>query len=412
MRRRPLGRQGARQGRRAARRTSSPGPTSRRVRPCSREGCWGHLTGAAIREFDLAEDREPAGLGARRQGGLEGPEAARPRDPHARPLAAQALGAKYGQLGGTWIYPMKDEKTGDDMVSIGFVVEPRLRRCHDLRITTCCRPSRHTARPRDPRGRRARRVGREGAPGRRLLVDAAALHARSRDRGRLRGHGRHDGASRASTTRSSPACSPRRPSTRRSEGSTDDSRPTSNAIEDSSVGRELCGGAQRPPAPAEGTARRRPDQQADDQSRRAGFRAGAEPGSATTTRRCSSATRKDRLPEAGRQATPSTSSPLSSSRATPRVTTRPTTSAYATASRARSPKRGCWMCPAGVYEIPDDAPAEGEVDVIVNYTNCVQCGAITAKGGQPDAARGRRRAPLPDHLNAPRRGESSAGCSC
>jgi electron-transferring-flavoprotein dehydrogenase len=41
-----------------------------------------------------------------------------------------------------------------------------------------------------------------------------------------------------------------------------------------------------------------------------------------------------------------------------------------------------WMCPAGVYEIPDDASAEGNVDVIVNYTNCVQCGAITAKGGR------------------------------
>ena len=41
-----------------------------------------------------------------------------------------------------------------------------------------------------------------------------------------------------------------------------------------------------------------------------------------------------------------------------------------------------WMCPAGVYEIPEDAPAEGDVDVIVNYTNCVQCGAITAKGGR------------------------------
>jgi electron-transferring-flavoprotein dehydrogenase len=41
-----------------------------------------------------------------------------------------------------------------------------------------------------------------------------------------------------------------------------------------------------------------------------------------------------------------------------------------------------WMCPAGVYEIPDDAPNEGPVDVIVNYTNCVQCGAITAKGGR------------------------------
>jgi electron-transferring-flavoprotein dehydrogenase len=41
-----------------------------------------------------------------------------------------------------------------------------------------------------------------------------------------------------------------------------------------------------------------------------------------------------------------------------------------------------WMCPAGVYEIPDDAPETGNVDVIVNYTNCVQCGAITAKGGR------------------------------
>jgi electron-transferring-flavoprotein dehydrogenase len=41
-----------------------------------------------------------------------------------------------------------------------------------------------------------------------------------------------------------------------------------------------------------------------------------------------------------------------------------------------------WMCPAGVYEIPDDAPATGDVEVIVNYTNCVQCGAITAKGGR------------------------------
>ena len=41
-----------------------------------------------------------------------------------------------------------------------------------------------------------------------------------------------------------------------------------------------------------------------------------------------------------------------------------------------------WMCPAGVYEVPEDAPATGTVDMIVNYTNCVQCGAITAKGGR------------------------------
>jgi electron-transferring-flavoprotein dehydrogenase len=41
-----------------------------------------------------------------------------------------------------------------------------------------------------------------------------------------------------------------------------------------------------------------------------------------------------------------------------------------------------WMCPAGVYEVPEDAPADGFVDMVVNPSNCVQCGAITAKGGR------------------------------
>jgi electron-transferring-flavoprotein dehydrogenase len=41
-----------------------------------------------------------------------------------------------------------------------------------------------------------------------------------------------------------------------------------------------------------------------------------------------------------------------------------------------------YMCPAGVYEIPDDAPEKGMIDLIVNPSNCVQCGAITAKGGR------------------------------
>ena len=36
------------------------------------EGCWGHLTGAAIKEFDLARGPRAPGLGARRQGGVEG----------------------------------------------------------------------------------------------------------------------------------------------------------------------------------------------------------------------------------------------------------------------------------------------------------------------------------------------------
>ena len=36
------------------------------------EGCWGRLTGAAIKEFDLGERPRAAGLGARGQGGVEG----------------------------------------------------------------------------------------------------------------------------------------------------------------------------------------------------------------------------------------------------------------------------------------------------------------------------------------------------
>jgi electron-transferring-flavoprotein dehydrogenase len=42
------------------------------------------------------------------------------------------------------------------------------------------------------------------------------------------------------------------------------------------------------------------------------------------------------------------------------------------------------MCPAQVYEIPEHqlASGEAEVDVHVTASNCVQCGAITAKGGR------------------------------
>ncbi|MSO42192.1 MAG: electron transfer flavoprotein [Solirubrobacterales bacterium] len=42
------------------------------------------------------------------------------------------------------------------------------------------------------------------------------------------------------------------------------------------------------------------------------------------------------------------------------------------------------MCPAQVYEIPEDQLSSGaaEVDVQITASNCVQCGAITAKGGR------------------------------
>src|ERR1700741_2989719 len=87
------------------------------------EGCWGHLTGAAIREFDLAAGAEPQTW---ELGGKEIWKVPKPLDgllhTFVQPWPLK-VAAKYGQLGGTWIYPMKDEKTGEDLVSIGFVVD-------------------------------------------------------------------------------------------------------------------------------------------------------------------------------------------------------------------------------------------------------------------------------------------------
>jgi electron-transferring-flavoprotein dehydrogenase len=40
------------------------------------------------------------------------------------------------------------------------------------------------------------------------------------------------------------------------------------------------------------------------------------------------------------------------------------------------------MCPAAVYELPDETDADGNVELGVTPSNCVQCGAITAKGGR------------------------------
>ena len=58
------------------------------------------------------------------------------------------------------------------------------------------------------------------------------------------------------------------------------------------------------------------------------------------------------------------------------------------------------LCPAQVYEIPEDQLENGatEVDVQVTASNCVQCGAINAKGGRLDDARRRRRASVSGDL--------------
>ena len=189
------------------------------------EGCWGHLTGAAIREFDLAEGKEPQvwELGVK-----EVWKVPKPLDRLIHTVGPWPLkvSAKYGQIGGTWIYPMKNAK-GEDLVSIGFVIDleyaDATTSAHDLLQLFKTAP----ARPQDPRGRRARGLGREGAAGRRLLVDAQAHDAGRAAGRRLGGHGRHASRSRACTTASSPASSPPSRSTRRCAPAAPTSRPTS-----------------------------------------------------------------------------------------------------------------------------------------------------------------------------------------
>src|ERR1700728_3215232 len=100
------------------------------------EGWWGHLTGVEIKEFALGENREPQvwELGVKEVWKVPKP-LDRVIHTFVQPWPLK-VAAKYGQLGGTWIYPMKDEKTGEDLVSIGFVVDLNYRdattSAHDL----------------------------------------------------------------------------------------------------------------------------------------------------------------------------------------------------------------------------------------------------------------------------------------
>src|SRR5439155_13379674 len=100
------------------------------------EGCWGNLNGAAMKKFRLGDSREPQ---VWELGVNEVWKVTKPRD-HLIHTFTQPwpmkVGRKYGQLGGTWIYPMKDATTGDDLVSIGLVVDLNYRdattSAHDL----------------------------------------------------------------------------------------------------------------------------------------------------------------------------------------------------------------------------------------------------------------------------------------
>jgi electron-transferring-flavoprotein dehydrogenase len=341
------------------------------------EGCWGHLTGAAIREFNLGEGREPQvwELGVK-----EVWQVPKPLDRliHTVGPWPLKLSSKYGQIGGTWIYPMKSSK-GEDLVSIGFVVDLEYADAttspHDLLQLFKLHPLVKKILDGGKRvawGAKALPGGgywsmpKLTMPGALLVGDSAGMV----DTVALKGV--HH------CIKSGILAGEQIYKTLRSGGS--DLSGYADAVEESSIGAELY----------QVRNTRQPFQR--------GFLFGGPlvnlmiatkgrfPGGRWSWHRNDDKpmfvgdTHKRYPKPDGKYTFDKLSSVFISGNATrdnapnhirvqkhvPRVLA----------------ETWRWMCPAGVYEIPDDAPPDGEVDVIVNYTNCVQCGAITAKGGR------------------------------
>jgi electron-transferring-flavoprotein dehydrogenase len=342
------------------------------------EGCWGSLTGAAIREFDLGVNREPQvwELGVK-----EVWKVAKPLDRVIHTIGPWPLklSAKYGQIGGTWIYPMKDEKTGDDLVSIGFVIDleyaDATTSAHDLLQLFKTHPLVKGILEGGERvGWGAKALPGGGywsmpkltMPGALLVGDAAGLvdtvslkgvH-HSVLSGKLAGEAIYSALSRGETSL----------------------EPYEDAVEESQTGRELY----------------------EVRNTRQPFQKGFIKGGPLVNLMIAT---KGRFP-GGRWAWHKNDEQAMFVGDTKDKYPKPDgkytfdklSSVYITGNQTRDDapnhirlqkhvprevaETWVWMCPAGVYELPDDAPETGDVDVIVNYTNCVQCGAITAKGGR------------------------------
>ncbi len=341
------------------------------------EGCWGHLTGAAIKEFKLADGREPQvwELGVK-----EVWKVPKPLDRIIHTIGPWPLkiSAKYGQIGGTWIYPMKDEKSGDDLVSIGFVVDleyaDATTSAHDLLQMFKLHPLVRGILEGGERvawGAKALPGGgywsmpKLTMPGALLVGDSGGMV----DTVALKGvhHCIRSGKLAAEAIYNS---------LKNGESLTG----YEEAVEKSSIGQELY----------EVRNTRQPFQK--------GFiRGGPLVNLAIAT--------KGKLPRGRLAWHRNDQQPLfigktrdSYPKPDNKYTFDKLSSVYISGNATRDDAPNhirvhkhvpreiaeAWryMCPAGVYEIPDDAPETGAVDVTVNYTNCVQCGAITAKGGR------------------------------
>jgi electron-transferring-flavoprotein dehydrogenase len=342
------------------------------------EGSGGHLTGAAIGEFGLADDREPQvwELGVKEIWRVPRPLE---RVIHTVGPWPLKLSARYGQVGGGWIYPMRDERTGEHLVSLGFVVDLEYADAttspHDLLQLFKTHPLVRDVLDGGDRlewGAKALPGGgwfsmpKLTMPGAVIVGDAAGTvdtvalkgvhHAITT--GRLAAEAIH-----AALARSSSTFDQYERSLEQSASATELYR-VRNARQP--LQRGLIRGAplvnlaiatrgRLPPG-------RLPWRRDDERPMFVGntHRRYPKPDGRYTFDKLSSvyltanATRDD------------APSHIRIRRSVPRELA----------------ETWRWMCPAGVYELALDAPAEGNVDVIVNPGNCVQCGAITAKGGR------------------------------
>jgi electron-transferring-flavoprotein dehydrogenase len=336
------------------------------------EGTWGHLTGAAIREFDLARGREPQvwALGVK-----EVWEVPKKLDRVVHTLGwPLRYGAKHHEFGGSWIYPM-----GEDRVSIGFVVGLDYTDAtvsgHDLlqqfKTSKLVREILEGGK-RVAWGAKAIPEGgywampKLAAPGMVLCGDAGGMV----NVPVLKGihYAIHSGILAADAIFDALR-----------SGSTDLSS-YEDAVEESPIGKDLY----------------------QSRNMKQPFGKGFFVGGAITN---AMVITKGRIPGGRWSNHPDAEAPMTvgdKRRDYPKPDGKYTfdklSSVFITGNATRDDapnhirvqkrvprtlaETWRWMCPAGVYEIPDDASEDGHVDVIVNYTNCVQCGAITAKGGR------------------------------
>jgi electron-transferring-flavoprotein dehydrogenase len=342
------------------------------------EGCWGHLTDAAVREFGLDEGREPPvwELGVK-----EVWKVAKPLDRVIHTVGGWPLkiSSKYGQIGGSWIYPMKDEKTGDDLVSIGFIVDldyaDATTSAHDLLQEFKTHPMVQKVLAGGERiswGAKALPAGgywampKLSAPGAVLVGDAAGMMNLTALKGVH--YAIKSGMLAAEQIYAS------------LKAESDDFAAYEEAIEASIVGKDLYKPRNARQPFQKGLIKGMP---------LVGMMiltGGRFPGGRWKLHRNDAkpmfiGDSKDSYPQPDGELT---FDKLSSVFITGNATRDDAPNHIRVQKRVprEIAETWKWMCPAGVYEIPDDAPETGDVDVIVNYTNCVQCGAITAKGGR------------------------------